>query len=112
MAWTIEAALKDEAVEGPVQFISEFKFFLKNIPVEITIRLYRPLFGTGVLFKQSHFIHTPEQAGAYRTSRPWNDYEASALSQAIDGLTSYYNAAVLKGHEPSADWLEPNSDFP
>jgi hypothetical protein len=111
MPWTVETALGDAAVEQPVQFVSEFKFFLKDIPTEITIRLYRPVNGSGVQFTQSHFIQTPDQAGPYRTSRPWNDDEPRALHQVIDGLTSYYKAAVLNGHKPSADWLHENSHF-
>lgn len=111
MSWTINAALDDPLIDGPMVFLSEFKFSLKGISTEITIRLYRPHRGAGVIFDQSHFIHTPEQGTPYRTSRPQNDDEASALHQAISGMTRFYEIAVNKGHSPSSSWLVPNDSF-
>ena len=92
-------------------FVSEFRFFLKNIPTEITVRLYRPMQGSGIIFQQSHFIKTPMQPGPYRTSRPWNDDEGSALHQVVHALATEYNAAVHQGHAPDPSWLVENDQF-
>lgn len=90
---------------------SQYTFQLKGIPVTITVRLYRREARGPVWFEQSHWIKTPEQIGPYRTSRPFNDDEASALQQAVTGLTQFYSMAVKAGHEPSNAWLVENKNF-
>jgi hypothetical protein len=111
MPWTPDAALDDPVVERPMVFVSEFRFYLKDIPTEITVRLYRPLQGRAIVFEQSHFIKTPTQAGPYRTDKSWNDDEGSALHQVVFGFTSHYNEAVNRGHRPDPSWLEENEQF-
>lgn len=59
----------------------------------------------------SHYIKTPEQAGAYRPSNPSGDYEAYALHRAITAITDYYDTAVKNGHTPDESWLIPNKHF-
>lgn len=90
---------------------SEYSFNLRGIPTTITVRLYRREARGPVWFEQSHWIKTPEQIGPYRTSRPFNDDEASALRQAVTGLTQFYDMAVKAGHEPSKAWLVENKNF-
>jgi hypothetical protein len=111
MAWTIETALDDKAIENPRRFISEFQFTLPHIAVLITIRLYKPIHGEGIEFEQSHYINTPTQMGPYRTSRPWGDDEAYSLHLAVKTITQHYNEAVRQGHTPSESWLVPNEHF-
>lgn len=108
MPWTPKDALNNPAVEYPMQLVGEYKFRLKGILTEITIRLYKPFSSDGVEFQQSHFIKTPLQGTEYRTSRPSNSDEGSALHQVVHGLTSHYEAAVRAGHAPSEEWLVPN----
>jgi hypothetical protein len=43
MSWSKEEALTDPAVREPMIFASEVRFRLRDIPTEITVRLYRPL---------------------------------------------------------------------
>ena len=81
---------------------------LGTLKTKVFIELGRMPSGHGVKFRVSHSIHTPTQIDPYKTSRPWNDDEASALNQAITGLTSYYKDAVRTGHTPSEDWLVKN----
>jgi len=100
-----------EGVERPREFIGEYKFYLRDIPVEITVRLYKSFNGKGVMFEQSHFINTPSQIDEYRTSRPWNDNEKIALDQAVSGLLRFYNMAVSEGHLPDESWLARNESF-
>ncbi|MFH1226724.1 MAG: hypothetical protein V1701_02320 [Planctomycetota bacterium] len=111
MGWTIESALDDDLISNPRKLLSGYQFTLGEIPVLITIRLYKQLNGKNVEFEQSHFIHTPIQGGPYMTSIPWNDDEASALHQVISGFTRDYNAAVKQGHKPAESWLVPNKNF-
>jgi hypothetical protein len=53
----------------------------------------------------THAIHTPVQAGPYRTSRPYWDDPAYALEMTINGFTRYYEDAVGAGHTPNPSWL-------
>lgn len=111
MAMTDKSVFDNDLINEPVKLLSEYRFFLGDLPEKITIRLYESLKGKEVIFTQSHFINTPVQIDAYRTSRPWNDDESSALHQAIFGFTRFYRDAVNEGHRPELSWLEPNKDF-
>lgn len=73
----------------------------------ITIKLTPDRDGIHTAFDLSHAIHTPVQATPYRTSRPFDDDHAYALSRAISGLTMYYDMAIEAGHQPSEEWLVP-----
>jgi hypothetical protein len=111
MAWDIESAMSDKIVENPRKLVSEYQFRLQGLSPLIKIRIYKGIGAKGVEFEQSHYIHTPTQAGPYITSRPWGDDEAYALHEAVTGFTTYYNAAVREGHAPKDSWLIPNEDF-
>jgi len=112
MAHTIESAFDHEHVNDVLQFLSEYRFTLSDIPIAITIRLFRPIAaGGGVFFRQSHFISTPKQAGPYRTSRPWNDTEEAAINQVVSAMNMEYDAAIKAGMTPDETWLTPNDSF-
>ena len=111
MPWTIESALENELIQNQRKLLSEYKFELGEIPVEITIRMYQQLKGNKVEFTQSHFIHTPKQAGPYKTSIPIKDYEAEALHQVVSAFSNYYSQAVSAGCKPSPSWLIKNEEF-
>ena len=105
MPWTIDEALNDEAIERIERTNSGYSFWLKGIPIEVSVVLsINPVRG-GYNFNLSHFIKTPSQAGPYRPGRPWGDDEAYALHLAVTAITQYYNQAVKEGHSPSEEWL-------
>lgn len=108
MAWTIDAALEDEAIEKTKKTNEGYSFWLKGIPTEIRVVLsINPVFG-GYNFQLSHFIHTPKQIGPYRPSRPCGDDDAYALHMAITTITQHYREAVNAGLSPNSAWLIPN----
>jgi hypothetical protein len=112
MSHTVEdSLLGNEYIGNARKFLAEYNFTVGDLETVITIRLYQDLDGRSVHFRQSHFIHTPTQAGPYRTSRPWNDDEGAALNQAVTSITQYYGEAVKAGHEPKESWLVPNQYF-
>jgi hypothetical protein len=49
MSWSREEALTDPASAEPMKFLSEFRFRLKDIPTEITVRLYQPVHSGSLL---------------------------------------------------------------
>lgn len=105
MAWTIEEALTDDAIERAEKTNQGYSIWLEGIPIEISISLsVNPAKG-GFNFHLSHHIHTPSQIGPYNPSRPWGDDEAYALHLAVTAITRYYNQAIKEGHKPSDSWL-------
>jgi len=105
MAWTIEAALEDAAIEKLEKTSSGYSIWLKGIETRIDIALsVNPLKG-GFNYHLSHAIKTPDQITVHRASHPWGDYEAYALHLAISLLTAHYNSALKNGHTPSKQWL-------
>lgn len=112
MAWTIDQALADVSIKVIRRRpLNEYQFTVGELKTVITIRTYEETVGGGYIFEQSHSIKTPLQADPYRTSRPWGDYEAYAVHQAIDGITQWYRDAVKAEHTPSESWLIPNERF-
>ncbi|MBO2628117.1 hypothetical protein I6M46_07410 [Shewanella algae] len=105
MAWTIDNALEDEAIEKAKKTEDGFSIWLKGIPLEIKIEL--SINGTrgGYNYHLSHAIKTPDQIDAYRSSNPWGDYDAYALHKAVSAITQHYNVAIKNGHIPSESWL-------
>jgi hypothetical protein len=49
MSWSLTEALTDPAIRKAVSFRSEFKFFLGDIPVEITLRLCKPIHSSALI---------------------------------------------------------------
>ena len=108
MAWTIESALHDEAIEKTETTGQGYSFWLKGILVEIQVALSVNPERGGFNFHLSHFIHTPKQIGPYHPSRPWGDDQAYALHLAVTAITQYYKEAIAAGIAPSENWLIPN----
>ena len=107
----IQNIFSQENIESPERFLSEYQFYLKYIPVKITIRFYEPVLGDGYSFKQSHFIHTPVQIGPYVTDHATGSSEEAAVQRALRTFLSYYNDAIKEGYEPEEAWLVPNKNF-
>ena len=108
MSWSREEALTDPAIREPMKLLSEFRFSLKDIPIEITIRLYQPVHSGRIVIRRSHDIAiegvSPGKAYDYNEESS----EGEALQAAVCDLVSVYNAARAKGLKPDKAWLKPN----
>ena len=96
MSWSTSEAMTDPAIREPISFRSEFKFFLRDIPVEITLRLYNPIHSNTVIVRQSHFIAVPgldrpDQAACEDQTR-----DGDVLQQAISEFVCLYNVAMWR----------------
>ena len=109
MGHTFDEVLDNELVDviDRNDEMGEFVVRIGSLATPVTIELGRFMNSERTKFTLSHVIQTPLQAGPYRTSRPFDDDPGYALHRAIEGLTSWYEQAVAKGHEPSEDWLVP-----
>ena len=109
--WSREEALTDPAIREPLIFISEFRFFLRDIPTEIAVRLYRPIHSSKIVVRRSHDIsvdglNRQSIAECEDVSR-----EGEVLHSAVDELVCVYNAARAQGLKPEPSWLKPNANF-
>ena len=111
MSWSTSEALTDPAIREPISFRSEFKFFLRDIPVEITLRLYTPLHSSQVVIRQSHLISVPGLEEGKQGACEDQSSEGEVLQSVITGLVCVYNAAVAQGLKPDASWLRSNPAF-
>jgi len=107
----MQTIFSQKGIESAKRFVSEYRFCLEGIPVEITIRLYESIRGDGYLFKQSHFIHTPVQCGPYMTDHATGSSEDASVKRALQTFLPYYNDAIKNGYEPEEAWLVPNKNF-
>src|SRR5689334_2344697 len=110
MGWSREEALTDPAVSDPMKLMSEFRFCLRDIPVEIAVRLYQPVHSDRIIIRRSHDIAVVG-ISAESTHKHGEESEGDALHAAICELVSIYNAARAKGLKPAASWLKPNPNF-
>jgi len=110
MSWSREEAVTDPAIVEPMKFLSEFRFSLKGIPTEITVRLYQPVHSGKIVARRSHnlVIEGFNQAAADCAD---DASEGEALHAAVDQLICVYNAARAQGLQPNASWLKANPDF-
>jgi hypothetical protein len=111
MSWSREEALTDPAIVEPMKFLSEFRFHLRDISVEITVRLYRPVHSGRIVIHRSHDIAVDGISSA--TTHDYNEEssEGEALQAAVCDLVSIYNAARTKGFKPDSSWLKANANF-
>lgn len=107
MAHTFDSALADDLVEvvSRDDSMGIFEIQIGTLKTIITIDLGRFMDSEWTKFRISHAIKTPVQIGPYRTSRPFSDYPAYALQQAISGLAGAYREAVNAGYTPKENWL-------
>jgi hypothetical protein len=109
--WSREEALTDPAIREPLVFLSEFRFSLRDIPVEIAVRLYRPVHSNKIVVRRSHDISV-SGLNAQKAAECGDDSkEGEVLHGAVDELLCVYNAARAQGLKPDASWLKPNTDF-
>jgi hypothetical protein len=110
MSWSREEALTDPAIAEPMKFLSEFRFHLKDIPTEITVRLYQPVHSGGIVVRRSHDI-VVSGIDPTATDCDNDSGEGDVLHAAVNDLICVYNAARAKGFKPDSSWLKPNPDF-
>jgi hypothetical protein len=111
MSWSTSEAMTDPAIREPMSFRSEFKFFLRDIPVEITLRLYNPIHSSTVHVRRSHLISVPGLDRQEQASGADQTQDGEALQSVISEFVSVYNAAIAKGIKPDASWLKQNPEF-
>ena len=111
MSWSTSEAFTDPAIRDPMSFRSEFKFFLRDIPVEITLRSYSPIHSDKVVVRQSHTISVPGLDPAQQAACADDSKEGEVIQSVIHGFVCVYNAAITQGLKPDASWLKRNADF-
>jgi hypothetical protein len=108
----MQSVFENEHIHGVRRFVSEYQFFVGELPQMITVRFYQSLDRNWIEFEQSHFINTPLQIDAYRTSAPYGDDQDDALRLAVGFcLVQWYEQAIREGHQPDESWLVPNPRF-
>ena len=111
MSWSREEALTDPVIRDPLIFLSEFRFSLREIPTEITVRLYRPLHSERIVVRRSHDLAVPGLDPQQAANCEDDSREGEVLHAAVDELVCVYNAAVGQGLRPDISWLKPNANF-
>lgn len=111
MSWSTSEALTDPAIREPMSFHSEFKFFLRDIPVEITVRLFNPIHSSTVIVRPSHLISVPGLDPQEKAACEDSTRDGEVLQQVVSEFVCVYNAAIAKGLRPDASWLQANPEF-
>lgn len=92
-------------------FLSEFRFSLRDIPTEISVRLYRPIHSDKIVVRRSHDISVSGLNAQQAAKCEDDSKEGEVLHAAVDELLCVYNAARDQGLTPDTSWLKPNADF-
>jgi hypothetical protein len=109
--WSREEALTDPAIREPLVFLSEFRFSLRDIAVEIAVRLYRPVHSSKIVVRRSHDIFVSGLNAQQAAKCEDDSKEGEVLHAAVDELVCVYNTARAQGLKPDASWLKPNPNF-
>ncbi len=112
MSWSTSEAMTDPAIREPMAFRSEFRFFLRDIPVEITLRLYSPIHSSSIVVRKSHRLSIPGLDEQKRASEEDQTEEGEVLQNVICQFVFPYNAAIGKGLKPDPSWLQQDPEFP
>jgi hypothetical protein len=113
MSWSREEALTDPAIREPMIVVSEFHFFLRDIPTEIVARLYRPLHSGRIIARRSHDVSIEGAKLPPAASDELEDdsSEGEVLHHCVNEMVVAYNAAKAQLLKPDVSWLKPNKDF-
>jgi hypothetical protein len=109
--WSREEALTDPSIREPLIFLSEFRFCLRDIPTEISVRLYRPIHSAKIVVRRSHDISVSGLNAQQAAKCEDDSKEGEVLHATVDELLCVYNAARAQGLKPDASWLKPNPNF-
>jgi hypothetical protein len=110
-SWSREEALTDPAICEPLKLLSEFRFCLRDIPTEITIRLYQPVHSGRIVIRRSHDLAVDGISPGKAYNYDEESSEGEALEAAVCDLVSVYNAARAKGLQPDRSWLKPSANY-
>ena len=103
--------MTDPAIREPMSFRSEFRFFLRDIPIEITLRLYNPIHSSTIIVRQSHLISVPGLDRPEQASCEDQTQDGEVLQSVVSEFVCIYNAAIAKGLKPETNWLQQNPGF-
>lgn len=105
-------ALQHPHIVGFHKFFSEYHIFFDvgDDRFRLSIRVYETD-DQRYFFEQSHYIRTPVQDGADLMEGERHSRPETALSRAVESITTYYEDAVGKGHAPSATWFVRNDVY-
>ncbi len=109
--WSTSEAMTDPAVREAMAFRSEYRFCLRDIPVEITLRLYKPIHSSSIVVRKSHRLSIPGLGEQTQATGEEQTEEGEALQSVICQFVHAYNAAIAKGLKPDPSWLEKDSKF-
>lgn len=111
MSWSTREAFTDPAIRESMAFRSEFRFHLRDIPVEITLRLFDPIHAENIVIRQSHTISVPGLDPVELDACADDTQVGEVIQCVVSGFVRVYNAAIAQGQKPDASWLKPNPDF-
>jgi hypothetical protein len=111
MSWSVSEAMTDPAIKEPMSFRSEFKFRLRDLPTEITLRLYNPFHSNRIVVRRSHQITIPGLHRQASAACEDETQDGDVLQSVVSEFVCNYNAAVAKGLKPQASWLQPDPNF-
>jgi hypothetical protein len=104
--------LQQDGVHSGYKTVANYRIYLEwgNGFQEVRFRIEE---GAGGIFEftQSHFIKTPLQGGAYRTSVRRDDTIEGALRKAMRTIMGDYNQAISKGETPTESWFVKNNNY-
>ncbi len=105
-------ALRHPHIVAFHKFFSEYHIFFE-VGAErfrVSICVYETDDGR-YFFEQSHFIRTPVQEAVHVLPGENHPGPHVALSRAVESITTYYEEAVGRGHQPGADWFVRNDVY-
>lgn len=111
MSWSTSEALTDPIIRQPMTFRSEYRFHLRDIPVEITFRLYSPMHSSEIILRRSHRISVPGLDPQEACECEDKSQDGEVLQNAVSEYVCVYNAALAKGLKPEPSWLTPDPEF-
>jgi hypothetical protein len=111
MSWSTREAFTDPAIRESMAFRSEFRFHLRDIPVEITLRLFDLIHAENIVVRKSHTISVPGLEPVEVDPCPDESQVGEVVQCVVSGFVRVYNAAIAKGLTPDAAWLKTNPDF-
>jgi hypothetical protein len=103
--------MTDPAIREPMAFRSEYRFSLRDIAVEITLRLYSPIHSSSIIVRKSHLLSIPGLDEQIKASAEEQTEEGEALQEVICQFVHAYNAAIAKGLKPDPSWLQQDPKF-
>ena len=105
-------ALRHPRIVAFHKFFSEYHIFFAvgRERFRVAIRVYETD-DSRYFFEQSHYIRTPVQETAPVLTAEHHHRPHAALAHAVESITTYYEDAVAKGHEPSATWFVRNDVY-